>query len=321
MQEQNTVIPLYTIHEPQDKTDLTEEHRAELDLSGQDLTDAFPWSKYKEVKILILTDAKVENLQFLDHLPNLQVLDLRRAKINNLTFNFLPFQLKELSISDLKIPSISFLKRLTQLEELNLTDSNILDDDFSSLACLQHLKILDLSGTNIQGKQANIIGELTDLRELYLAESRVIDITFVENLIYLEKLDLRDTRVKVQLFTSVLTKLKYLKELEVNDDLEKVRDAILEQIRLPSTKAINNQNDLPRKAEQLTIQLTPIPRLIDAGILTSINDKLKAMRQSGSPIISEPLNGGHSKNPAGPSTEKPFKEEILGNLKNYIQMS
>lgn len=109
--------------------------------------------------------------QKLQDFLDIEFLDISETPIENLTF----LVEQELSLKNLKEIDISLtnIKDLTPLYSLS-----------------ESLEILHINMMDVSKKMLDSIGELSNLTELYLSYSHVVDIKPLQNLKHLKKLDL-----------------------------------------------------------------------------------------------------------------------------------
>ncbi len=144
----------------------------------------------RRLERLDAVDREIENLEGLQHAPNLRLLDLNGNRISDLT------------------P----LANLTNLKELLLGENRI--SDLAPLPNLRNLDILILNGNGIT--DISPLSRLTNLRILQMHYNGISDLTPLANLTNLEKLLLHGNRISD---ISPLAGLTDLKVLKIEDNL------------------------------------------------------------------------------------------------------
>lgn len=144
-----------------------------------------------EVKNLSAPGRGIESLEGLEHLPNLEMVDLRYNQISDLT----PFgrnsRLWQLKLSGNKITDIEPLGLLQGLRDLELDDNQI--SDLSPLEELSNLS--SLSAANNQIDDLSPLTALRDLGALNLAGNQIADIGALSGLTNLAFLNLGDNLI------------------------------------------------------------------------------------------------------------------------------
>lgn len=96
------------------------------------------------------------------------------------------------------------------MKSLDLSKKNIEDLDFDN----NDIEELDLSESTITNVQLEKISHLKNLRILNLSDTSIEDLSFLENLTYLEEVDISGTKV---IDLSSLCNLSYLRSLKAHD--------------------------------------------------------------------------------------------------------
>lgn len=115
---------------------------------GEDISDFRALGKLKNLKVLNVPSARIDNLDEIKNLTKLETLNLNYASLD----------------------SLDGIENLTQLKSLLLTRANQITD-FSPIGKLKNLEELDLAGTNI--KDVTDIKNLEKLAQINLADTKV----------------------------------------------------------------------------------------------------------------------------------------------------
>lgn len=115
---------------------------------GEDISDFRALGKLKNLKVLNVPYARIDNLDEIKNLMKLETLNLNYASLD----------------------SLDGIENLTQLKSLLLTRANQITD-FSPIGKLKNLEELDLAGTNI--KDVTDIKNLEKLAQINLADTKV----------------------------------------------------------------------------------------------------------------------------------------------------
>lgn len=115
---------------------------------GEDISDFRALGKLKNLKVLNVPYARIDNLDEIKNLTKLETLNLNYASLD----------------------SLDGIENLTQLKSLLLTRANQITD-FSPIGKLKNLEELDLAGTNI--KDVTDIKNLEKLAQINLADTKV----------------------------------------------------------------------------------------------------------------------------------------------------
>jgi internalin A len=156
-----------------------------------------------QLQTLDLSGNKIQDISFLQHLNQLQWLDLSGNKIQDYSFLQHLSQLLSLDLSGNKIQGISFLQHLSQLQWLDLRGNQIQD-----ISCLQHLnqlQSLDLSWNQIQ--DYSCLQQLNQLRRLSLCRNQTQDYAFLQHLSTLQSLNLSHNQIQDISFLQHLSQL------------------------------------------------------------------------------------------------------------------
>ncbi|CAL5971049.1 Conserved_hypothetical protein [Hexamita inflata] len=156
----------------------------ELDLQNDGISNISSISKLKNLKKLYLGGNRIEDISALQSLPDLTHLDLLANKLASYTLA-LP-NLVELFLSDNKLQDKSGLQHSPKLERLDLINTNTTD--------------------------LQTIGQLFGLKELYLSQNNITEISYLSNFVDLQSLDLGENQQLSNIgplqFCTQLTKLR-----------------------------------------------------------------------------------------------------------------
>ena len=188
---------------------------------------------------------EIENLEGLQHAPNLRLLDL----------------------SDNHISDLTPLANLTNLKELLLGENRI--SDLTPLANLRNLDILILNGNDIT--DISPLGRLTNLWVLKMPYNAISNLTPLANLTKLEELLLHGNRISDISPLGRLTNLRFLKmpyngisDLEPLANLTKLEELVLNGNRISDISPLAGLTNL----KVLKIEDNPI---IDHSILDHLS--------------------------------------------------
>ena len=188
----------------------------------------------RELKRLDAVDREIENLEGLQHAPNLRLLDFSGNHISDLTPLANLTNLKELLLGENRISDLTSLANLRNLDILILNGNDITDisplgrltnlwvlkmpyngiSNLAPLANLTKLEELLLHGNRIS--DISPLGRLTNLRFLKMPYNGISDLTPLANLTKLEELVLNGNRISD---ISPLAGLTNLKVLKIEDNL------------------------------------------------------------------------------------------------------
>jgi hypothetical protein len=189
----------------------------ELDLSGNRLIDISGLAGLKHLEKLNLRGNDVREISPLAGLAALEYLNLYdNRNIRNISPLEGLVNLKTLILANVPVSEqAELLSALSHLRKLNLRNAGI--DDASFLADLKDLEYLNLYG-NTDIRSLAHLAELNQLETLILAHVRVGELVFLENMLRLRYLNLRDSGVTDLDGLAHLTRLEYL-NLHSNTDI------------------------------------------------------------------------------------------------------
>ncbi|MBI1779037.1 MAG: hypothetical protein HYR63_27180 [Proteobacteria bacterium] len=187
------------------------------------------------LKVLNLGQTFVDDVSAVAGLASLETLDVRGTRVTDLLPIAQNKNLNDLTIDGMQVPGLSHLRSLANLKKLTIIDQRAIDlsrvgdltnletltilggtqqYDIAPLQRLAKLRQLMISalgfGTQAPVKDAQVIGDLTELRTLTLGSLLIADVTFIENLKNLTELNLRELPI---FSVEPLRKLKLLKKM------------------------------------------------------------------------------------------------------------
>lgn len=151
----------------------------------------------------------------LERFPELEVLNFGRNQVSNIPLLEKFPHLKELYIT-LDSDNISFLRSLHALKIINISSSKKIKDIavLGNLSSLEEVWLANTSVTDI-----SILSKLQQLRVLVISNTPIKDISILSNFLNLERLDISSTNIDDLSVLAKLTKLKNLcfYETQVSD--------------------------------------------------------------------------------------------------------
>lgn len=186
----------------------------DLEIAHIEAPDLSPLAAMSSLEALNVAGCKVGDLVWLTNLNQLRTLNLNLTEI----YNFQPIanlsSLRSLSLGGAYINSpndqsdyeLDILCGIDKLEELNISGWEI--GAFTGLANLKHLRLLDLSYTDI--KDTALLREITQLTDLDLSETPTHSLNGLINMLHLRRLNLNNTSVENLSPISLATELEEL---------------------------------------------------------------------------------------------------------------
>ena len=176
----------------------------------------------------------ISNLETLGKIKQLKVLDLSNNKVENLNQLKGLSLLEDLSVYNNEIESIEVLSNLKRLRKINLTRNNV--KDFSILTKLKNLKSLHIKRNT--SADFNTISFIQSLEELDLSSNGISDLDFLIPLKNLSHLNLRGNEVS---HIKALENLENLKSLDLRSNVLHKIDPIKKLKNLISINLRNNR--------------------------------------------------------------------------------
>ena len=147
---------------------------------------------FRNLNTLNLRNAYIYNddYNYLLNLDKLNNLYLDRCKFENADL-IASLKLKSLSLINCEINNYLFVNLLTELEELTIINGEV---DIDNINKLTKLNYLQLSYSNILGNE--LIIKLDNLKELYVDNTNIRNLTFTNNLLNLNRLSIDEFQYK-----------------------------------------------------------------------------------------------------------------------------
>lgn len=159
--------------------------------TNRNLTDLTLLAKFKNVRLLHLSDNKLSDIRPLAELVNLEVLHLDNNKISDIQALSQLVKLYSLNLTGNAVVDISPLQNLIKLKFLVL-DFNLIEDT-APLAGLPAVTNLLLSANRIQ--DISPLGQMASLQILHLSSNPVVDLGPLANLSQLTTLHVVSSQV------------------------------------------------------------------------------------------------------------------------------
>lgn len=147
---------------------------------------------FRNLNTLNLRNAFIYNddYNYLLNLEKLNNLYLDRCKFENADL-IASLKLKSLSLINCEINNYLFVNLLTELEELTIINGEVNIDNINKLTKLNYLQ---LSYSNILGNE--LVIKLDNLKELYVDNTNIRNLTFTNNLLNLNRLSIDEFQYK-----------------------------------------------------------------------------------------------------------------------------
>lgn len=184
----------------------------QLGLSGEEITP------YNMLDLVSLTASGVKDLSGISHAENLE-----RLRLENLDY----------------FVETDPLSELENLEVLEIVRSSVETEDLEGLEALEDLEILRLTDNRIG--DIFFLGDLTSIKELYLANNEVVELEGIERLEDLQVLDLSGNHL---ISTEPLVGLKNLDYLDLSGNQLKSVKPLLKNEGLDKGDVIHIHNNL-----------------------------------------------------------------------------
>lgn len=213
----------------------------ELNLSGQKFSDWKFLSEYELLEKLDLSDSNIKDNSILivKNLKNIHVLDISDTTITDLSFLEGLIKLEKLNISGTNINDIKSVENLINLKYFCAHDTQI--KHLWPLSKLYQLQVIKMERAQITG--VDTLADLKNLRELDLYGNENLSyIGSFPQLNKLEKLCIKGTGINDPNQLSSLEKLRSLKELIVNNNIEFAAQAVLNYIKETFSNNSNTVN-------------------------------------------------------------------------------
>ncbi len=181
--------------------------REQLGKPNQTLTK----SDLESITTLKAYPSDIYSIEGIQHLSNLETLELPYNFIDDLTPISHLKKLKTLDLTHNKIEDISPIRQLYDLEVISLGNNQI--KDLSPLENLLNLSNIDFFNNQIS--DIGPIANLTNLKNIYLNHNKIEDINPLKNLVNLEYLGLGENLI---VDVDVLENLIQMKTLELHNN-------------------------------------------------------------------------------------------------------
>ena len=147
---------------------------------------------FRNLNTLNLRNAFIYNddYNYLLNLEKLNNLYLDRCKFENADL-IASLKLKSFSLINCEINNYLFVNLLTELEELTIINGEV---DIDNINKLTKLNYLQLSYSNILGNE--LVIKLDNLKELYVDNTNIRNLTFTNNLLNLNRLSIDEFQYK-----------------------------------------------------------------------------------------------------------------------------
>lgn len=187
-------------------------------------------------RLNIWENDNVHSLEGIEHLKNLEDIEIETGGIKDLKILSTLSNLKELTISRGKLDRLLEIDNLESLEELRIGYIKVNNEH--SLDGFHGLRILSIQGVELT--DLSLIKELKDLEELDLSYCEIISVEGIESLANIKKLELYHTKIKNT------DKIKESKSLKVIDLCASEVDNIEELKKLENPRIIIRRDVLSK---------------------------------------------------------------------------
>ncbi len=182
-----------------------------LDLSYNRIIDISVLQELKSLKKVWLVKNKIENLNSLRTLSNIEKIDLRGNKIVEIPYFRKLNNLKQLNLINNEISDVLGLGSLISIEELLLDFNKI--KNINIFRRLENLAILTINNNQINNISS--LEKLQNLKEISLNNNKIKEIPHFKCSATLEKLSLNNNNISN---ISLLQNLEKLKELDLSEN-------------------------------------------------------------------------------------------------------
>ncbi|AQT67853.1 Internalin-A precursor [Anaerohalosphaera lusitana] len=156
-------------------------------------------------EVLVISKSDLKEIDFVSKLPNLKMISIRDSSVNDLSSIKALKGLRILSLKNFKgQKNLAFIGEMTSLKGLTIKGVEALK--FPSFSKLRHLEWLDIADAN--SVDVRTINSRNTLRELYLKNDHISNISFLKRLPNIEIAHLDDNPIKDFRPLSALKKLK-----------------------------------------------------------------------------------------------------------------
>ncbi|CAL5978038.1 Conserved_hypothetical protein [Hexamita inflata] len=186
----------------------------------------------ENIQKLFISDCQLKRIN-INHLQELNELELSQNKIKNLKGIQMLKYLRLLNLEDNKISTIEQIKQLQCIEQLNMNGNLI--NDIQPICTLTRLRKLYLSQNKI--KSINLMQRLYNLQELELRNNQINNINAIGHLTQLQVLNIAENNI-TEIYA--LQQLYQLRVLQINDNKVVHVQALQHLIGLTHFEAENN---------------------------------------------------------------------------------
>lgn len=158
-----------------------------LDISGTAVTDLSPLNVCENLKMFYCRNNGVSDISMLAVLPDLSELDFSGCKLTAVTEKFTGLYLAKLNLADNLLADVSGFGDMTVLKELDLSGNKLTSVPWAGKNT-GTLTVLSLSGNPMDASALNFIKDCRLLRELYLDDIAMNDLSLCADMSELEKL-------------------------------------------------------------------------------------------------------------------------------------
>ena len=175
---------------------------------GNQVSDLAPIAGLTELRHLILNDNLISDLSPIAGLTNLESLVLELNDVSDLSPIAGLINLEHIDFNANDVSDLSPIARLVNLRRIRTWGNPF--SDLSPLAGLTKLEWLDICGARLQDASLEPLTGLTGLKELYLADNGISDISPIARLTGLERLNIHHNHISNISPLAGLTNLKWL---------------------------------------------------------------------------------------------------------------
>lgn len=207
-----------------------------LEISNNELTGLYPLlkpetglSKAPQLKALIISSNKLDNLYGIEQFEQLEHFDARNNSIYNLSGLEKLTKLQRLYLSNNKLNNLAPLAGMVHLKELDLGYNSSIQD-FNVLSNFNQLIFLDLSGTVL--KDLQFIEAKKSLKTLNLTGCRINNWELLNSFNLLENLSVSYLKKEDVALFKKLTNLKYLHITNTEEEVVVLMKEALKEVEV-----------------------------------------------------------------------------------------
>ncbi|WP_075718089.1 leucine-rich repeat domain-containing protein [Roseburia sp. 499] len=234
------------------------------------------WDSLKASKVTVLTikNMSIENFEFTEGIDDLKKLNYYFEKECADLSNLQKLEYISLFSDEIKQEHADMLSQLTNIKGIEL-NGNILIEDYSGIQKLPKIKEVAIYTDYDVPMEA--LGNMPQLEKLYLAKSKVDNISMLGNLTKLKVLDISETAVSD---ISVLSNMPELEELYINDtqvsdisalsNLTKIKILEAKSTQINDISALSKLTDL-EKVNLYETEINDISALSNAVLMKELS--------------------------------------------------